>query len=101
MHFYPKHDNIRFGNEDVDSAEPLRALKRLADKAGMPLFVGEVYGPLPYMKNVLQVAIEEDIPIVLIWQWQTPWDTQCNVTPETAPELVQMMQDANERRQRR
>ncbi len=100
VHFYPEHDNIRFGNTDVQSAEPLRKLKRLADKAGMPLFLGEVYGPIPYMKHVLQIAIEEDIPIVLIWQWHTPWQADYDVTPAKAPELVRMMREANEQRRR-
>lgn len=100
IHFYSQHDNMRFGNTDPLSAAPLDQLKQAADRVGKPLYIGETGDDYkkrpdaPFLKNVLDAARRLNIPLTLVWNWDSPGD-ELNVSPSTTPRVVQLMQQAN------
>lgn len=102
IHFYRKHDNLRFGNKDEDSARVLEAFKRAADRIGKPLYIGETGDDYsqrphaPFLRDVLQQCRRLEIPLVLVWNWMSPGDPY-DVNPQRTPPVVQMMREANGR----
>lgn len=102
IHFYRKHDNLRFGNKDEDSARVLEAFKRAADRIGKPLYIGETGDDYsqrphaPFLRDVLQQCRRLEIPLVLVWNWMSPGDPY-DVNPQRTPPVVQMMRKANGR----
>ncbi len=100
VHFYRKHDNLRFGNSDEDSAKVLDAFMRAAQRIGKPLYIGETGDDYaerpntPFLRDVLNRASEHNIPLTLIWDWMSPGDAY-DVNPERTPQVVQMMQETN------
>lgn len=102
IHFYRKHDNLRFGNEDEDSAQVLEVFKRAADRIGKPLYIGETGDDCsqrpdaPFLRNVLQRCRRLEIPLVLVWNWMSPGDPY-DVNPQRTPQVVQTMREANKR----
>lgn len=100
IHFYRKHDNLRFGNRDEDSAQVLEAFHRAAERIGKPLYVGETGDDYaqrpdaPFLRNVLGQCRRLGIPLVLIWNWMSPGDPY-DVNPQRTPQVVQMMREAN------
>lgn len=102
IHFYRKHDNLRFGNEDEDSAQVLEVFKRAADRIGKPLYIGETGDDYsqrpdaPFLRNVLQRCRMLQIPLVLVWNWMSPGDPY-DVNPQRTPQVVQTMREANKR----
>lgn len=102
IHFYRKHDNLRFGNEDEDSAQVLEVFKRAADRIGKPLYIGETGDDYsqrpdaPFLRNVLQRCRMLEIPLVLVWNWMSPGDPY-DVNPQRTPQVVPTMREANKR----
>ncbi|MGQ9488065.1 MAG: cellulase family glycosylhydrolase [Armatimonadota bacterium] len=102
IHFYRKHDNLRFGNKDEDSAQVLEVFKRATDRIGKPLYIGETgedYSQrpdAPFLRNVLQWCARLAIPLVLVWNWMSPGDSY-DVNPQRTPQVVQTMREANRR----
>ncbi|MCW5934952.1 MAG: cellulase family glycosylhydrolase [Fimbriimonadia bacterium] len=102
LHFYKKHDNLRFGNRQEDSAEPLRVLASAAQKIGKPVFLGETgddytrSAGLPFLRSVLQTALESKIPLVLFWNWMSPGD-QYDLSPMRTPQAVELIQSYSEK----
>lgn len=102
IHFYRKHDNLRFGNEDEDSAQVLEVFKRAADRIGKSLYIGETGDDYsqrpdaPFLRNVLQRCRMLEIPLVLVWNWMSPGDPY-DVNPQRTPQVVQTMREANKR----
>ncbi|MCS7310961.1 MAG: cellulase family glycosylhydrolase, partial [Armatimonadetes bacterium] len=80
IHFYRKHDNLRFGNRDEDSAQALTAFQRAAQRIGKPLYIGETGDDYeqrphaPFLRNVLEQAKRLGIPLTLVWNWMSPGD---------------------------
>jgi len=74
IHFYPGVDNLRFGNKDRDSAAALPPLKRICDRVGKPVYIGET-GALvgggaecpAFTRNLLREAAAAGYPLVLYW----------------------------------
>ena len=103
IHFYRKHDNLRFGNKDEESARVLAAFQRAAERIGKPLYIGEtgdeysIYPHAPFLRDVLDQSRKLNIPLVLIWNWMSPGDP-CDVNPQRTPQVVQMMREANRAR---
>lgn len=102
IHFYRRHDNLRFGNKDEESAAALNVFVRVAKRIGKPLYVGETgddyakFPHAPFLKNVLDEVVSLSIPLTLVWNWMSPSDP-FDVSPERTPQVVAMMQKANER----
>jgi hypothetical protein len=102
IHYYPVDDNSRWGNQQKESAAPLSTIKRICDRIGKPMYLGETgdkYGErpaAPYLAEVLRRATDLGIPITLIWNWQSPGDDY-NVSPEATPAVVKLIEDANRR----
>lgn len=102
IHFYRKHDNLRFSNKDEDSAQVLETFKRAADRIGKPLYIGETGDDYaqrphaPFLRNVLQQCRRLEIPLVLVWNWMSPGDPY-DVNPQRTPQVVQTMREANRR----
>ncbi|MEJ5252195.1 MAG: cellulase family glycosylhydrolase [Chthonomonadetes bacterium] len=100
IHFYRKHDNLRFGNKDEDSAQVLEAFHRAAERIGKPLYIGETGDDYaqrpdaPFLRNVLQQCSRLNIPLVLVWNWMSPGDPY-DVNLQRTPQVVQMMREAN------
>lgn len=100
IHFYRKHDNLRFGNRDEDSAQVLAAFARAAQRIGKPLYIGETGDEYtqrpsaPFLRNVLEQVARLNIPLTLVWNWMSPGDPY-DVSPQRTPQVVQMMQAAN------
>jgi hypothetical protein len=76
IHPYPGTENLRFGNNDKDSAVPLRTFKRIADTIGRPIIIGESGGEgfresdgkcPPFTRSLIEEAVEADYPIILYW----------------------------------
>ncbi|MCS6861372.1 MAG: cellulase family glycosylhydrolase [Abditibacteriales bacterium] len=103
VHFYRKHDNIRLGNQDEDSAAVLAVFKRISERIGKPLYIGETGDEYetrphaPFLKNVLAEVTRLDIPLTLVWNWMSPGDPY-DVNPQRTPQVVAMMREANGRR---
>lgn len=102
LHYYAEDDNLRWGNKDKYSAAALSAMKRICDRIGKPMYIGESGDnyterpAAPYLADVLRRATELDIPITLIWNWESPGD-QYNVSPDATPAVVTLMEEANRR----
>jgi len=102
IHFYRKHDNLRFGNKDEDSAQVLAFFKQASERIGKPLYIGETgdeyaqRADAPFLRNVLEQVKKLDIPLTLVWNWMSPGD-QYDVNPQRTPQVVQMMREANSR----
>lgn len=102
VHFYRKHDNLRFGNTDEDSAALLAVLKRFSERIGKPLYIGETGDDYatrphaPFLKNVLAEVARLDIPLTLVWNWMSPGDPY-DVNPQRTPQVMAMMREANGR----
>jgi hypothetical protein len=102
VHFYSEHDNMRFGNTDPSSAKPLEMLKKAADRVGKPLYIGETGDDYakrpdaPFLKNVLEEARRLNIPLTLVWNWDSPGD-KFTVSPAATPLVVEMMHQSNKR----
>ena len=102
IHYYPEDDNLRWGNKDKYSAAALSAMKRICDRIGKPMYIGETGDKYserpaaPYLADVLRRATELDVPITLIWNWESPGDDY-NVSPKTTPTVVRLMEEANRR----
>ncbi len=102
IHFYRKHDNLRFGNRDEDSAQVLDALVRAGERIGKPLYIGETGDDYaerpsaPFLRNVLDRVVELRIPLTLIWNWMSPGDPY-DVSAERTRQVVQMMREANQK----
>lgn len=102
VHFYRKHDNIRFGNKDEDAAAALAVFKRVSERIGKPLYVGETGDEyetrlnVPFLKNVLAEATRLEIPLTLVWNWMSPGDPY-DVNPQRTPQVVEMLREANGR----
>lgn len=100
IHFYRKHDNLRLGNRDADSAQVLGAFVRAAQQIGKPLYIGETGDEYaerphaPFLRQVLEQARRLDIPLTLVWNWMSPGDPY-DVSPQRTPQVVQMMREAN------
>jgi len=100
IHFYREHDNMRFGNQDPLSAKALEQLKQAADRVGKPLYIGETgdnYAErpdTPFLKDVLDAAARLQTPLTLVWQWDSPGDSN-DVNPARTPLVVKMMEQAN------
>jgi hypothetical protein len=100
IHFYPGHDNLRFGNTDKTSATPVIELKKICDRVGKPVYLGETgeeYGPNQenrFSANVLRDAVAANYPIILLWQWMSPDQAGNTISPERMPTLIQQMQSA-------
>jgi len=105
IHFYSGHDNMRLGNKDELSAKALVALKQAADRAGKPLYIGETGDAYekrpetPFLADVLKMARRLNIPLTLVWQWDSPGDAN-DVNPTRTPAAVEMMERTNETMQR-
>lgn len=105
VHFYRRHDNLRFGNKDEESAAALSIFVRVAKRIGKPLYIGETgdeyakYPSAPFLKNVLEEAVRLQIPLVLVWNWMTQNDP-FDVSPERTPQVISIMKQANERLRR-
>jgi hypothetical protein len=101
IHFYPRDGNLRFGNKDENSAKVLEIIKRVADRIGKPIYIGETgddYEKNPdslFLKNVFDEVVKLNIPITLIWNWMSPND-KFDVNPERTPNIVALMKRANE-----
>ncbi|MGB9607871.1 MAG: cellulase family glycosylhydrolase [bacterium] len=101
IHFYPRDGNLRFGNKDENSAEVLEIVKKVADRIGKPIYIGETgddYGKNPssvFLRNVFREVVKLNIPITLVWNWMSPNDAY-DVSPERTPAIVSMMKEANE-----
>ena len=75
VHLYSMEDNKRFGSDDP--IDLLSVIKRIAEKLGKPLFVGEfgdpaikVAGPGSYVDRMLDKIAELQIPYSAIWVWE-------------------------------
>ena len=104
FHFYSNVDNMRFGNQDKNSASALKMLKQACDRVGKPVYIGETggdYGPtLPrnsYTANVLAEAVKDNYPLIMLWVWDVPGDG-CDITADKQPELIKLMQFYNKER---
>jgi hypothetical protein len=101
IHFYPRDGNLRFGNKDENSAVVLEIIKRVADRIGKPIYIGETgddYEKNPdslFLKNVFAEVVKLKIPITLIWNWMSPKD-KYDVNLERTPNIVSLMKRANE-----
>jgi len=90
IHFYRKHDNLRFGNKDEDSAQVLAVFKQASERIGKPLYIGETgdeyaqRADAPFLRNVLEQAKKLDIPLTLVWNWMSPGDPY-DVSPQRTP----------------
>jgi hypothetical protein len=102
IHFYSEHDNMRFGNKDPLSAKALDQLKQATDRVGKPVYIGETgdnYAErpeAPFLRDVLDTARRLNIPLTLVWNWDTPGD-KFSVSPTTTPRVVELMANANKR----
>jgi hypothetical protein len=100
VHFYRRHDNVRLGNTDEDSAAALAVFKRVSDRIGKPLYVGETGDEYetrpnaPFLKNVLAEVTRLEIPLTLVWNWMSPGDPY-DVNPQRTPQVVAMMRETN------
>jgi hypothetical protein len=101
IHFYPRDGNLRFGNKDENSAKVLEIIKRVADRIGKPIYIGETgddYEKNPdslFLRNVFDEVVKLNIPIALVWNWMSPND-KFDVNPERTPNIVSLMKRANE-----
>lgn len=102
IHFYPKDGNIRLGYKDEESADVLAVFKRISQRLGKPLYIGETgedykQSPhVPFLKNVFNKAVELGIPLTLVWNWMSPGD-RYNVSKEETPTVVSLMKEANKK----
>lgn len=102
IHFYPKDGNLRFGNKDENSAEVLEIIKRVTDRIGKPIYIGETgddYSKNPdslFLRNVFEEVVRLSIPITLIWNWMSQGDPY-DVSPERTPKIIMIMRQANEK----
>jgi hypothetical protein len=102
VHFYRKQDNVRFGNKNEDAAAALTVFKRVSDRIGKPLYVGETGDEYetrpnaPFLKTVLAEVARLEIPLTLVWNWMSPGDPY-DVNPQRTPQVVAMMREANRR----
>lgn len=76
LHFYPKVNNMSFGNRDENSAVSITKLKEICDRVGKPVYIGEscgnayaeLNGQAPaFTRDLLERAVKADYPIVLCW----------------------------------
>jgi len=101
IHFYPRDGNLRFGNKDENSARVLETIKKVADRIGKPIYIGETgddYEKNPdslFLKDVFDEVVKLNIPITLVWNWMSPNDAY-DVNPERTPNIVALMKRANE-----
>ncbi len=104
IHYY-NGDAVRFGNKSQETASKLREIKKAADKAGKPIYIGEThpgkpgkeYKPGdPFFDSLVKEVIRNRYPMVLMWVWGIPGDP-AEFDPEATPELVKLMRDVNER----
>ncbi len=102
IHFYPGHDNLRFGNRDELAATPLVVFKEACDHIGKPMYLGETgdeytHRPtVPFLKDSLDHAVRLRVPLTLVWNWACRNEADVyNV--RKAPETLKLMQQANER----
>ncbi|MGC8862223.1 MAG: cellulase family glycosylhydrolase [Armatimonadota bacterium] len=95
-------DNIRFGNTDKDSAVILRDYKRMADRIGKPIFLGEAGGQAfddpggavpPFSKSIIKEMVEADYPVVA-W-WPTSLGDELRFDLDKMPELCKMLLEAD------
>lgn len=102
IHFYPRDGNLRFGNKDENSAKVLETIKKVADRIGKPLYIGETGDDYsknpasPFLQNVFEEVVRLGIPITLVWNWMSPGDAY-DVNPERTPQIVEMIREANEK----
>ncbi len=102
IHFYATHDNLRFGNTDKQSVAALGVFKRVCDRIGKPMYLGETGDAYPerptapFVKKVLDEAVRLDIPLTLVWDWFS-FSARFRVTPTATPDVVTMMEQANTR----
>lgn len=81
IHFYPGVDNLRFGNKDKDSAIALVKLKRICDRIGKPVIIGEMGGQAfdgagnavaQFSMDVIKRVVDLQFPIALYWMSAGP-----------------------------
>ncbi len=102
IHFYPGDGNLRFGNKDENSVKVLEIIKKVADRIGKPIYIGETgddYSKNPdslFLKNVFEEVVKLNIPITLTWLWMTPGDPY-DISPERTPQIVALMRQTNQK----
>lgn len=98
IHFYRKHDNLRFGIRQEESAHALAFFQRAARKIGKPMYIGETGDDYtqrpdaPFLQNVLAEARKQQIPLTLIWNWMSPGD-EYDVSQSRTPRVLKMMKE--------
>jgi len=106
IHFYREHDTVRFGIRDEKSVVALSVFKRLSEKIGKPLFIGETGDEYatqpgaPFLNDVLDEVVRLGVSLTLVWNWMSPNDPH-DVSPERTPQVVDLMRRANGRLWRR
>lgn len=103
IHFYNFfEDNIRFGNKDRESAVALAELKRIADRIGKPILIGEAGGQAfdnptgavpPFSRSIIEEAVKADYPII-IW-WMSSFEDQLRFELDKTPQLNKMLLEAD------
>ncbi|MHB1456064.1 MAG: cellulase family glycosylhydrolase [Armatimonadota bacterium] len=104
IHFYPSVDNLRFGNKDNDSAKAVTELKRICDRIGKPVFIGESGGQAyegspdtvtPFTADLMKRVVDSEFPIMLYWMWggENPLTFNLNKSPA----LNALLKDADAR----
>lgn len=86
VHLYPFPENRRFGGDEIAL---LDTVKKAADQAGKPLFVGEFGGPSgegiapdSFMDKMIERIAMLDVPYSAAWAWQF-YQTAPHVTRDT------------------
>ncbi len=77
VHIYPNEANVRFGAKDRHGVELLESIKKIADKIGKPLFVGEfgdrddlTDSPASYTVRMLNRIRDLRVPYSALWVWE-------------------------------
>jgi hypothetical protein len=102
IHFYSGIDNTRFEIKDLNSASCLRTLKRICDRIGKPVYIGEgggeAYkdpdgGSQPFTRNMINEAVAAGYPIILYWMWGP--DDPLRFDLSKSPSLNKLLFDAD------
>lgn len=102
IHFYPGVDNQRFGVKDKQSAAALPELKRIADRVGKPVYIGETGGLVApgetvpaFTRDMLDRAVQVGFPLVLYWFGKADEPLAFDLAKDAA--VVKLLREADSR----
>lgn len=102
IHFYPGIDNLRFGNKDRNTADTLVTFKKICDRIGKPVIIGETGGQAydasmntvaPFTADIINKSVDLHFPITLYWMYGG--DNPLAFDLDKSPALNVLLKDAD------